>query len=437
MNKFKTMLEDIEIIQAVKKHGTHDQKTHGSWADGYTDEEISRMEELEDVGPSIQDLEDVLSGTDQDPGYDDLKLMVENDYGLYSQAIEGIDERVAEKLARLQEEFPNHEYTDQEKSTIYEDVQAEMIDEYIDNSGPGELAGLWIEQNGGQLGSGDPETLLPSFGELYDMSHEVRNAQGEVVTVMTSEVKIAEFITDTPSGEVGIYLRGQIKDSDGNIAGDFIRSFYKDGDVWMVEHKLLKLQDDYENLGFGKDFIQKSMDWYAQRGIGAVIVGTAWDGARHWARAGFDFNPDNVDSDFQDLVDRMVDYEDFEFGTPARAEFDAIMRRATNGYVSDEGGAAFDSIKDMKSDDFPLPNDFAMIGFKDKTSTPYVHPITQDRKTSVSWSGERLLSDMNLNYIQILTPEGRNLFEGPIDRDGDGMVFDGTAREKPASAVNS
>ena len=43
MNKFKTMLEDIEIIQAVKKHGTHDQKTHGSWADGYTDEEISRM----------------------------------------------------------------------------------------------------------------------------------------------------------------------------------------------------------------------------------------------------------------------------------------------------------------------------------------------------------------------------------------------------------
>jgi hypothetical protein len=306
MSRFLTAtLDGIEIIRAkpVLKHGTHDQKTHGSWADGYTDEEISRMEELEDVGPSIQDLEDVLSGTDQDPGYDDLKLMVENDYGLYSQAIEGIDERVAEKLARLQEEFPNHEYTDQEKSTIYEDVQAEMIDEYIDNSGPGELAGLWIEQNGGQLGSGDPETLLPSFGELYDMSHEVRNAQGEVVTVMTSEVKIAELTTDTPSGEVGIYLRGDIKDSAGNQAGDFMRIFYKEGDVWMVEHKLLKLQDDYETLGFGKDFIQKSMDWYAQRGIGAVIVGTAWDGARHWARSGFDFNPDNVDNDFQELVE--------------------------------------------------------------------------------------------------------------------------------------
>jgi hypothetical protein len=439
MNKFKTMLEDIEIIQAVKKHGTHDQKTHGSWADGYTDEEISRMEELEDVGPSIQDLEDVLSGEGQDPGYDELKMMVENDQGLYKEAIDGIEERVAALVEENKYEYADQEAADAANEALYnrlfEQEQEKMINEFIENSGPGELAGLWIQQNGG--GSGDPETLLPSFGELYDMSHEVRNAQGEVVTVMTSEVKIAEFTTDTPSGDVGIYLRGQIKDSAGNQAGDFIRIFYKEDDVWMVEHKLLKLQDDYENLGFGKDFIQKSMDWYAQRGMGAVIVGTAWDGARHWARAGFDFNPYYRDSDFQDLVDRMVDYEDFEFGTPARAEFDAIMRRATNGYVSDDGGAAFDSIKDMTSDDFPLPNDFAMIGFKDKTSTPYVHPITQDRKTSVSWSGERLLSDMNLNYIQILTPEGRSLIDGPIDRDGDGMVFDGTAREKPVSAVNS
>jgi hypothetical protein len=422
------------LTLVMEKHGTHDQKTHGSWADGYTDEEISRMEELEDVGPSIQDLEDVLSGENQDPGFDDLKMMVENEESFYLSAIDGIDERVAERLARLQEEFPNHEYTDQEKSTIYEDVQEEMIVEFVQNSGPGELAGLWIDQNGG---GADAEALLPSFGELYDMSHEVRNAQGEVVTVMTSKVKIAELTTETPNGEVGIYLRGDIEDSEGNIAGDFMRIFYKDGGVWMVEHKLLKLQDDYENLGFGKDFIQKSMDWYAQRGMGAVIVGTAWDGARHWARAGFDFQPEQIDNDLNQLVDRMVDYEDFEFGTPARAEFDAIMRRATNGYVSDEGGATFDSIKDMKSDDFPLPNDFAMIGFKDKTSTPYVHPITQDRKTSVSWSGERLLSNMNLNYIQILTPEGRSLIDGPIDRDGDGMVFDGTAREKPASAVNS
>jgi hypothetical protein len=55
----------------------------------------------------------------------------------------------------------------------------------------------------------------------------------------------------------------------------------------------------------------------------------------------------------------------------------------------------------------------------------------------VTWAGERLFQDLNLKYVKILTPEGRNLFEGPIDRDGDGLVYDGTAREKPVSAVNS
>ena len=36
MSRFRTVLEDVEIIQGVKKHGTHDQKTHGSWATGGT-----------------------------------------------------------------------------------------------------------------------------------------------------------------------------------------------------------------------------------------------------------------------------------------------------------------------------------------------------------------------------------------------------------------
>lgn len=439
MNKFKTMLEDIEIIKPVKKHQQHDQSTHGSWADGYTDEEVSRMEEMEDVGPSIQDLEDVLSGEEEQPGFDDLKMMVENDQGLYKRAIEGIEERVAALVEENKYEYADQEAADAANEQLYnrlfEQEQEKMINDFINNSEPGELAGQWLDENGSG-GLGDAMTLLPSFGELYDMSHEVKNAQGEVVTEMTSEVRMAEMTTETPNNEIGIYARGSIKDSDNNQAGEFIRVFYKEEDVWMVEHKLLKLEDDYENLGFGKDFIQQSMDWYAQRGFGAVIVGTAWDGARHWARSGFDFNPDQIDNDLNELVDQMSNFEEFDFGKPARSQFDAIMRRATNGYVSDEGGAAFDSIKDMTSEDFPFPNDFAMIGFGSKTSTPYVHPITQDNKNAVSWAGERLLSNMNLNYIQILTPEGRNLLQGPIDRDGDGMVFDGTARERPVSTVD-
>jgi hypothetical protein len=423
------------LTLVMEKHGTHDQKTHGSWADGYTDEEISRMEEMEDVGPSIEDLDAALKGAEE-PGLDDLKLIVSNDRGLYERAIEGIEARVDAAFEETKYEYEDIEARDKAnedlRNRLYEKIQEEMIDEFVEFSAPGELAGLWVDQNGGTTA----EDLNSSFSDLYGTSHEVRNADGEVVTVLSAMVGGVEYTTDTPTGE-GIEVTGIIEDSDNNFAGEFKRTFHKEDGVWIVEHALLKLEDEYENLGFGKEFIQKSMDWYAQRGMGAVIVNTAWDGARHWARSGFDFQPEMLDNDLNELVDRVANNADFDFGTPARAEFDAIMRRATNGYVSDVGGVGFDSIKDMKTDDFPLPNDFAMIGFDRKTSTPYVHPITQDNKNAVSWAGERLLSNMNLHYVQILTPEGRNLFDGPIDRDGDGMVFDGTAREKPASAVNS
>jgi len=46
MNKFVTELEDIEIIRAedVSKHGSHDQRSHGSWAHGGGDNAVNNFE---------------------------------------------------------------------------------------------------------------------------------------------------------------------------------------------------------------------------------------------------------------------------------------------------------------------------------------------------------------------------------------------------------
>jgi hypothetical protein len=52
MSKFKTVLEDIEIIESVKKHGTHDQKTHGNWATGATPNSITTTTNA--IGQEIQ-----------------------------------------------------------------------------------------------------------------------------------------------------------------------------------------------------------------------------------------------------------------------------------------------------------------------------------------------------------------------------------------------
>jgi hypothetical protein len=34
-------------------------------------------------------------------------------------------------------------------------------------------------------------------------------------------------------------------------------------------------------------------------------------------------------------------------------------------------------------------------------------------------------------HVKVLTAEGSKILDGPIDMDGDGLIYDGTPREKP------
>jgi hypothetical protein len=67
----------------------------------------------------------------------------------------------------------------------------------------------------------------------------------------------------------------------------------------------------------------------------------------------------------------------------------------------------------------------------------YTNTFTGKPVREIEWAGKTLMDNMTLKYQKTLTAEGRNVLYGPIDRDGDGLVYDGTAREKPVSAVNS
>jgi GNAT superfamily N-acetyltransferase len=424
-------------LTPVLKHQEHDQRTHGSWANGYTAEETARMDELQNYGPALEDLDEIINSMENpNPGMDDFKRIVENNANKYDVATEGIDERVAERLANLQAEFPNHEYTEQEKATIYDDVQTEMIDEYIDDNSDDLHA-----EYAASIGTGDIETLTYQaqafFEDIYNTDHKVLDSNDQYVTTLKSEILSVDATTNDIAGAYRptIELTGQVTDDNGNFAGEFQRIFYKQDGVWMVEHALFKMDDDYKGLGFGKQFIQRQEDWYAQRGFGAITVSTGWDGARVWARSEFDWDTRSVHRDISEIV-RMTNYStDFDEGSPAKIQLDALMERATNGYNPQT--RIFDSLKDIKNDDFPLPNDFAMLGYGGKKSSTYISPVTEEEKVEYSWAGQRLLQNMNLHYTKVLTAEGRNLFDGPIDRDGDGLVYDGTSREKPASAVNS
>jgi hypothetical protein len=416
----------------VLKHdaGGHDQASHGNWARGVSAEDEALIDQMSTMGPSKEDILNALVDAEQ-PDMSDLEMMVSNDAGLYEQATEDIDARVEERLARLQAEFPLHEYTEQEKATIYEDTQRDMIDEFIQND-DGTLAQMWQEENGG--GDFNPEDLHSYMDEVYAISHEVKNNAGEIVTTLDSST------TNIYRDGERLVVQGEVSDSDGGFAGEFQRSFYKEindngEEILVVEHDLLRMADEYQGSGFGKAFLAQQEAYYVSKEIDAINVGTAWDGARHWARAGFDFNPQYLDDNIRQITRRVSSgvYDVAKFGTPEREEFDAVMSRAVNDYESTESGIRYSSVKEIREDNFPIPNDFAMIGYGRRTQTG----VDDNDKPQYTWTGKELLADLNLKYRKGLTQEGRTINQGPIDRDGDGLVYDGTAREKPVSAVNS
>jgi hypothetical protein len=303
-----------------------------------------------------------------------------------------------------------------------------MVQEFIDNDEYG-ITQLWQEQNGSE--EFNPEDLHGFMDEVYGVELEVKNSAGEQMTLLNSST------TNIYLDGQRLVVQGQVVDADGNYAGEFQRGFFKSQDkdgreIWAVEHDLFKMEDEYAGVGFGSKFIAQQEAWYVAVGIGRIDVGTAWDGARHWAKSGFDFDDRSMRQNVGELLKgRVFNSDAFPEGSSARAEFDSLISRMTTEY--DPVGRSFGTIKTIDSDDFPIPNDFLMIGYSDRVQ------ISENQFTGkpvYSWAGARLLDNLNMKYQKGLSQEGRTIQQGPIDRDGDGLVYDGTPREKPAPKVN-
>ena len=400
-------------LKPVLKHdtgGDHDQADHGNWARGYTSAEIELIETMKEKGPTVDDLNSAIEESGAFTQTDEqLKLIVENDSDFYREATKDIDEKVAERLQKLQEEFPNHEYTEQEKLTIYDNVQNEMVDEYVSENKE-MITELAAGMDSGEF-SVSAQELIPFFDEVYGVNHTGDNFDGEERTI-SSQIYESQI---GYRGDGSIIIDGSLTNENGEQVGFMQREFFKENGVWNVEHLALVIEeDDYKGTGFGKEIIQNSEAWYVARGFGYIEVSTAMDGARHWARAGYDFNPEYLRENARALIDSANGR--FEQGTPERIEFDNLMGRYLDGYVP-SSEPIYAGVRDMKDDRFPLPADFANIGY------------TAGAK---EWAGKNLMASIGMKYVKVLTPEGQKLLGGPIDHDGDGLIYDGTSREKPA-----
>jgi len=387
----KVIYFDYGLKPVFKHEGHEDQSSHGNWARGFTENEIARIKSMDKVGPSLDEIKSIMK-RDKVYSPDELKMYVENDSDIYRDATEDIDSRVEERLAALQAEFPLHEYTEQEKAEIYENVQNDMIDRYVE--GQYDTLVEYAQAVDGDSGR-DPSELVEPFNEVFGVTTTGTNIYGNEVTLTSTVDNVYQDGTN-------LKVQGQIYDDNNELVGEFSRRFFEKNGTLNVEHELLWMfNQETQGTGFAKEMIQQSEAWYTAKGMGYIEVGTARDGARHWARAGYDWKPDKVSENLDTIAQRVASFNDddepyFKEGSSERAQFDSLMARATNDYnpyFEDESGykyPAFGGVKDIKSDGFPLPAEFANIGY------------TEGAK---DWAGKDLMANLRVNYVKSLTAE--------------------------------
>jgi hypothetical protein len=366
-----------------------------------------------------------------------LDSMVRNNPDLYAEATDGIDEEVDRTMSRFGFDNPlkrSPEEIEEKRLIEFEQEETRMIADYAlyESDRIEELSNMEII-NFPVRHAETGEQLRYSFTDVYNMEHKGVDSNG-IAKTLTSRVNAVY------SNGADIMLQGDVADEKGDYGGEFARRFFKGTnpdtgkETWNVEHEVFKLES--EGTGFGKEFITQQEAYYTSKGMGYIEVGTEWDGARHWARAGYDFDPTRMTTNAEQLVTMRtriaqgIGMNDLvqsgtlsqNYKAEALAEFDSLMKRTVTDYKAPlDSRATFNTTKDFKSNDFPIPADFANIGYT---------------KGAKDWVGKQAMYGLNMKYVKVLTAEGQNLLDAPIDRDGDGKIFDGTARERPAPTNN-
>jgi GNAT superfamily N-acetyltransferase len=229
------------------------------------------------------------------------------------------------------------------------------------------------------------EAMVKEFNQVFGM--KVNGLTSKVTSVGAYDKKIVVY--------------GEVRDASGQYVGKFERQLTRQASGFVVEHKLLKLAEEAQGKGFAKRFIPMSEAYYINNGFKRIDVFTGWDGARHWARAGYDFNPGKraMKSTFTHLALYAGARGFTDNSTPSGHKFNELMSKASPDWQVNPltGQGRFTTSNPTfhpRGDSFPIPNDFATIGY------------TRGAK---SWDGKTLLNNLNLYYSKPLTAKGMNV----------------------------
>jgi hypothetical protein len=237
------------------------------------------------------------------------------------------------------------------------------------------------------MGTAHSETvaMIKQFNEVYGI--KAGGLTSKVTTIASFGKKIVVF--------------GEVYDANGVSVGRIERQLTRQASGYIVEHKLLKINDSARGRGFGKKFIAQQEAYYVNNKFKKITMMTGWDGARHWARAGYDFDPGVVNQrkTFKQLALYAGARGFTDNGTPSGRKFNELMKKVSPDWfinpLTQRGSFLSDTPKfHPRSNSFPIPNDFATIGYK---------------RGATDWEGKNLLKGLNLYYVKNVNSPGYNI----------------------------
>jgi hypothetical protein len=368
-------------LKPALKHyeGLHDQSSHGSWAayGGMAGLIASRegafdSNQMESTLANLAILNDDPESFDKDVAKD----IIENDEYLKEQYDATFEEIQQKWLRENRDDFL------EESPDLSDEQILGMVDDW--SEWENEALEKTIEYNRFEIG----QTYVNS--EVGEMMNNTFNLTDE-------KSGMSSIVRDISASDDGsIRVSGIVADESGNKVGEFARTFNYTGTGVAAYHDVFLINTkDYQGKGFGRFFTENVEAAYIAGGVERVNLFSAWDGAYTWSRAGFDFDPDPsyLAASIQSMNEANWRFSDFSDTDMARYQ-DLVIRS--------------DSL-DIGDPSFPLPHEYASL------------PGSKD-----------VLYNERVYFEKILSAEGVRLREGAIDADGDGFIYDGTAREQPA-----
>jgi hypothetical protein len=368
-------------LKPILKHAEHDQQSHGNWASGEGGKYSAYGARAEAIAaheakgsPDAQEIREMMQSGDpediSDLSDEEVLQIIQND----SWLSDDYNNQIANTLYDRDIETDEYGgYTDEQ----IDGVAAEVLENMRTYQG-----GRINSASGRETGAFDEENAVSRMGEIYNYTDANNN--------MFAEVDSAYLDGN------GLRISGIIYSPEGEGVGEFVRTFEPDGNSVRVSHDIFRISDEmYQGKGFGRGFIENQENAYIAAGVTRVNLYSAWDGAYTWSRAGYDFDPEKVGNSITEITDA------FEFAgksdwSPADLTKLANLQERTSTY-------------DLSNPNFPFPYEFAELP-----------------------NARNTLYDIRVDFEKVLTAEGARLREGAIDADGDGMIFDGTQRERPA-----